>query len=659
MERDPFGDDIVTSPRSIERAVDTLNSKALSRIEAALAAVEAAPLPRLAREQSALLVLSPDPGYGKSHLVGRLFQLLDDRATQLYLRPFQDSSSVWVSLLEKTVQELDHPDAAHKLQPDPGENTQLDTLARQLLSTFLVRLLEDESVDHPDRVGALELVRKYPSMALESPEWRRWLSSEQPKILVALDALLQRHGVSLRPSRKAWLKVLLAYAYGEDDPERRQLCLDWLTYSPLDDTEGKRLGLRKAELPENDLPYEQRNERCFERLADLFTIGAFYRPFLLCFDQTELYGSPELARAFGVAVSRLRRETCNHLLVVTANSKVWDNNLLPYFEDADSHAFDSRPVELAGMSRTEAKELLLARLARWEVEDDVEAFCESVLTRAFRQYERRSVRDVIREARRLWSREEEPDPAKTFESYRLKLLAAPRSLDFDAGVLQWAVETILGPCLGREVRRFRSPRGYFTVEWDDGRNRRELFGFEAGRQWKRWEAILREAGRYRADAREGVHLRCTQFRLPRQKPLSERTRTQLENPDGGMRLVTLNEHQAADLFAAHDFFADVRQGNHDFTEEEVLDFLRGQLRGLANDLWGGTTQRPVPEPNGDLYGLVADIVRRKRFVTVQVLLTALKAEQGVTAESVVKACAGSTDIKIHISPSGKVFQWVR
>ena len=90
----------------------------------------------------------------------------------------------------------------------------------------------------------------------------------------------------------------------------RQLCLDWLTGRPLEADEGTRLLLRKADLPDAETPYHQRNERAFERLRDLFALGAFYRPFLLCFDQTELYAnSPQLARSFGMVLSRLRRET--------------------------------------------------------------------------------------------------------------------------------------------------------------------------------------------------------------------------------------------------------------------------------------------------------------------------------------------------------------
>jgi hypothetical protein len=83
-------------------------------------------------------------------------------------------------------------------------------------------------------------------------------------------------------------QVLFSYAFSAGKADIRQLCLDWLTGRPLDEAEGKRLLLRHADLPDSETPYEQRNERAFERLRNLFALGAFYRPFLHCFDQTEL-----------------------------------------------------------------------------------------------------------------------------------------------------------------------------------------------------------------------------------------------------------------------------------------------------------------------------------------------------------------------------------
>ena len=60
--------------------------------------------------EPAQLVVSPQPGYGKSHLIGRLFASLEGRATLIYVTPFQSASLCWQSVLLRTVQELTFPD---------------------------------------------------------------------------------------------------------------------------------------------------------------------------------------------------------------------------------------------------------------------------------------------------------------------------------------------------------------------------------------------------------------------------------------------------------------------------------------------------------------------------------------------------------------------
>ena len=84
--------------------------------------------------------------------------------------------------------------------------------------------------------------------------------------------------------------------------------------------------------------------------------------FLFTFDQTELYNKPDLAHAFGIVLSRLRREVLNHVSVVTYNETHWERGIYKYFELADKHALAPESLYLRGMKRDEAKELLLNRL---------------------------------------------------------------------------------------------------------------------------------------------------------------------------------------------------------------------------------------------------------------------------------------------------------
>jgi hypothetical protein len=91
LEVNPFEDDVVTEPRRISFSVEGLNDKPLEQLIARFRELTEGELPRWQiAAQKAQLVVSPDRGYGKSHLLGRLFKRLGEEATLIYLRPFQD-----------------------------------------------------------------------------------------------------------------------------------------------------------------------------------------------------------------------------------------------------------------------------------------------------------------------------------------------------------------------------------------------------------------------------------------------------------------------------------------------------------------------------------------------------------------------------------------
>ena len=112
MQVNPFEDTVVREPREVSFSVPGLNDAPLNRLLTRFSALDADELPRSkpAKPDRAQLVVSPDGGYGKSHLLGRLFTALGRRATKVYLRPFQDPYKAWHSILLLTVQELDRPD---------------------------------------------------------------------------------------------------------------------------------------------------------------------------------------------------------------------------------------------------------------------------------------------------------------------------------------------------------------------------------------------------------------------------------------------------------------------------------------------------------------------------------------------------------------------
>jgi hypothetical protein len=662
---DPFADSIVTEPRSIEPAVESLNRRAMDQMLAAFADVTRQPIPRLQPSAFVELVTSAAPGYGKSHLIGRLFRKLDDDATLVYVRPFRDPSTAWTSLLSKTVAELEFPDQADKLCVEPGDLTQLDMLARRVLVNLVLRLLATGKGHHPEPTKAIQFFNRYPNAVFETPEWRDWLHAAKDKTIRDLTVELKSLGIQLVPNNGAWITVLFAYAFSEHNPELRQVAIDWLNASPLDPGEGELLGLRKADLPIEGATPEQRNETAFERIRDLFKLGSFYRPFLLCFDQTEVYaGAPELAHSLGTTLSRLRREAVNHLVVVTANQFVWDE-VLKEFEVADQHCLRPEPIRLLGIDAAQARELLQQRLVRCRISDDAtQSFLnDSWLPALFAMHRQRSVRDVLRAASEHWGSARKPNLPALYDSYRRRLLADPKRLDYDAGVFQWLLEQVIGPSAGLQTEHSPSAKGYLTLRWHADR-REARFGFEAGNHHRRWEAIYNESDRLRQQAaHEGKRLRVAFFRTPLQKPLAKRNLTQIDAADGQFfRVLSLAREQAADLYAAHDLHADVLQGNQEFTPDEVVEFLQTRLRHWADEIIDAKVLTVHPtvvmgnEPD-ELPQRVRDIVQSAVLITLPLLLQRLPQSLGAAEADVLTACSKVSEIRVFSAPQCTVIHW--
>src|SRR5687768_10463297 len=134
----PFDELHVKEPRRVEPSVPDLNARALRQLLTAFERMEHGPLPREPIHPShAKLGTSEQPGYGKSHLIGRLFRELNGRAALVYVQPFQNSSTVFQSLMLAVARELHFPARQEAAPWDPSEPTQLDLLAHGVLAHLL------------------------------------------------------------------------------------------------------------------------------------------------------------------------------------------------------------------------------------------------------------------------------------------------------------------------------------------------------------------------------------------------------------------------------------------------------------------------------------------------------------------------------------------
>src|SRR6202789_4228845 len=98
-EINPFADQIINEPQRLEAVVDGLNDQPLEILLAEFAQLADGPPPRAKRRLPyARLLISPEPGYGKSHLIGRLYREIQWRAIFIYILAIQNTDSVFQSL---------------------------------------------------------------------------------------------------------------------------------------------------------------------------------------------------------------------------------------------------------------------------------------------------------------------------------------------------------------------------------------------------------------------------------------------------------------------------------------------------------------------------------------------------------------------------------
>ena len=160
MEFNPFDDVIVSEPRRIETPVVGLNQGPLEQLHDYFETLLKGDIPRAQKLDCAQFVLSPEAGYGKSHLIGRLFKSLQGRSTLVYLRPFGDPGTCWKSILLKTLQEMEFPESGATDVCIPGEVNQLEAFCHGVLVNLLIRGIQNEKIKVKNKESSLKVLSK-------------------------------------------------------------------------------------------------------------------------------------------------------------------------------------------------------------------------------------------------------------------------------------------------------------------------------------------------------------------------------------------------------------------------------------------------------------------------------------------------------------------
>ncbi len=592
----PFAENIVKDPRRVEPPITGLNDRPLRRLIDEFGTLETSHIPPRREQLShALLITSAEPGYGKSHLIGRFLRTLDRRASKIYIKPFQNPSLCWQSILLRTIQELNFPDRSEVEFGQPGEPTQLDTLAIGIFAHLIAASIEGGEIAHdePERASAylrLDPVEAF-GFADETNSWAEWMRRNFEQLLPTFEQQLDRHGLGLTNSPSSWLRVLFRYSFWPGDFTLRRTCLSWLKGESIESDEGDEIGLRARDLPKAEMQPVEVNDLCKMRIFDLCALSGFYRPLVFCFDQTEIYGHrSELARCFGMVVSELVRQSINQMTVVTANLDPWLKAIVTYMEKADQDCFRSPYIALEGLNRTQGEELVKSRLHVCEMGDPwASTFLDPQwLRQTFpHEHSRLGARHFLQLCQKRWvflpngntPGESSDEPVRRsledyYKGYKEELQNKSKRLLFDPDTLLWLVQEPAKTIPGLVIEPYRGEN--IVLSWLTG-TRRTLFGFESGAHWKRWQVITREAARcFDADGARTVFFRTAELSpIPGRWRIAEEIERAKETY---LHILVLAKEEIAELYAARELFAEAVQGNVPFSGDEVLTFLGLQLK---------------------------------------------------------------------------------
>ena len=551
----PFENNIVCEPRCIEKAVSGLNDSVLASLVQQFELLG----PDFKKLNHAQFVVSPQPGSGKSHLIGRLFQRLNQRATLIYLRPFEDAATCWKSILLKMTQELGFADNVKSEHQGPK---QIEVFAHGVIKTLVHDAIQNKLFKTPNPKLTLHHLKKTDVKKFQtSLVWQRWIRNNYPKIAQ------QFQSIKLNASLQTWLGVLSISAYF---PSEYETCLDWLRGSSLDVEDAKKIGIKPRDIPSPDMSSGACNELCKDRIADFCQLAAFFRPFVFCFDQTENYGKDiNLVRTMGTVIQVLTDQIYNQMTVITANRDPWHKAIQPYLEGAHRDRL-SNPLELESLNQKQALQLMQQRLTDKHTVIDISPLFKNTT-------ETTGVRKFLQYCSRQWQGNikkpvQKADILQYYNRTIKRVREHSRSLVFDPNIFYWLLHEVAQGLAGLSIEKYKSLKGYFSLVWKF--NQQEIyFGFESGFNWNRWQAIAREAGRFHtAHGAKAVFLRTPEMRkIPGSQWKSADKLAQAQKQY--LHILSLNQDETIYIYAAYDLYMEVKEGSLPFQLKETLQFL--------------------------------------------------------------------------------------
>lgn len=668
LDFNPFESDVVAEPRRVDQNVVGLNDDALDVLLDEFRKLADGEPPRIHRRLNQVqFVTSPEPGYGKSHLIGRLFHQLSGQANLIYLKPFQNYESPWKSILEKVIQEMEFPDKTELESCTSEQPSQLEVFAHGVLSGLAILALSHDRVNMPHRQKGIELLRKKSLVAFrQSGQNKKWMK----KHLNTFMAHLGKVTGPLHFSKSTWLNLLYTIAYDTSDTVNNEACLDWLKGNSIDQEAADNMAAKNHAA---DMSTAATNELGKNLIVDLCNLAAFHRPFVFCFDQTEGYKYPELAASLGLVIETLWTDAHNQMTVVTANRKPWDVSIKPNWEEAQIQRLRYPALELRGLNRVQALNLVRQRLANLPmVTPDKKQLMEdnSWLKAYFSDSSEIGVRAFIRECRIRWSGHrsiELPLLEQLFVKGLEEIKSQPKKQVFDRDALYWAVSEPAALITENSVTIVSSPKGYFGISWQT-KDKSILFGFEAGNHHSRWKAIADEAEKL---GKIDQKFKAVLMRTPELPaiPKDSQAKTWQRVADvmkSNLNVFILDVEEMLSIYTCRNLYLDALEGNIPFPPGEVMKFAHNRLQPLwmrimepagqkKNSRAQSTIKAVAATPSAELVAEVRRVVEEERFLSFTDLMAKLNQ---VWPEEVVHRARGCIkEIKVMAGPTMTVLIW--
>ncbi len=668
----PFATDIVSDPRAELCSVANLNSSVVQQVSGIVQQLAEGDRPRYeARRRKALLLSASRAGAGKSHLIGQLFQELAGKVTLVYVRPFEDPETVWISVLERMVQELRFADRF--TESDALEVDQLSLFAHGVLSQIVAGFLGQ--IDSKNK-ATIDLLRR-PMAELtglkNSSKWNRYLQ----KLLANDDALkkIEIHhrtkGLVMHQSLVVWMKVLYGFAYSTDDAIS-SAAVDWVAAQSIEDTEFTALNLRMANVPQANQSVRERNQVAKNRVLDLCSLATFFRPFLICFDQTENYGrSPELARSLGCLITDLADEAKNLCTLMSTNQDPWEKRLSVNWEEAHLDRLEKPYLALSGIDQSQARDLITLRMEQFQIEPHVQKrfLADAWLAEFFHEQKEANVRQLLARCSMQWREgkqavaQDSPSDSlpQLYEHYQDNIRVQPRRLVYDRDALYWFVCELPKGLSNIAMGEYNSRHAGRSPSWVH-KKQRIHFGFETGNHWKRWSSIAK-AAMEPGDVVSVFFRTLDQQRIP--KPTWKVAGPLLQSAmRDRLHICELDKDLLIRMYAAHDLHADAQQGDVPFDSAQVIEFLQREMQDVWDLIicWQShkvMAQDTISEDQSatevSWSEALLSIVRRARFISLEEVVEKIPGD--VHKEAVLDVCQNESCIHIHSSPKMVVLQW--